>query len=220
MQGNIEKRGKDSWRIRIYLGRGPDGKKQYYRETVRGRKSDAQKNLRDNLAELDEGRLVERHGMTLEEFFQRWYETYVVPNLAYHTRLRYRQIFDCHIIPALGKHSLQSLSPLHIQQFYAYFMTQGRKIGSGGLAPSTVRLIHAPLHNALQHAVLRQLLGDEILNREGRPAPAGIACLDGPASINSWRRHFWDLVSFGGRPLLRLYIRLSTPDTIHALTQL
>ena len=53
MRGHITKRGKNSWRLQVYTGLGPDGKSRRHFETVRGSKGDAQRHLRELLSSLD-----------------------------------------------------------------------------------------------------------------------------------------------------------------------
>ena len=66
MRGHIRKRGENSWELRWYVGRGPDGKKRYKTKTVRSpRKSDAQKELNRVLAETARGAYVKPSKMTL-----------------------------------------------------------------------------------------------------------------------------------------------------------
>ncbi len=39
----IVKRGKDTWLVRIFLGRDENGKTKFFNETVKGKKNDAEK---------------------------------------------------------------------------------------------------------------------------------------------------------------------------------
>jgi len=55
MRGSIRPKGKGSWQIQLYTGQGPDGKPRRYFETIRGRKSDAQKRLNELLVSLEKG---------------------------------------------------------------------------------------------------------------------------------------------------------------------
>ena len=55
MKGTIRQRNPGSWEIQVFLGRDANGKRIRKTETVRGKKSDAQRRLREILAELDRG---------------------------------------------------------------------------------------------------------------------------------------------------------------------
>jgi integrase len=58
-----------------------------------------------------------------------------------------------HIVPALGGVPLQGLTLAHLTAFYRALLDDGRRDGSGGLAPMTVRNVHGVLHTALRDAV-------------------------------------------------------------------
>jgi hypothetical protein len=55
MAGQIIKRGENTWLVRVYLGRGADGKRQYQNKTIRGVKKDAQTWLNATLGNKDRG---------------------------------------------------------------------------------------------------------------------------------------------------------------------
>ncbi len=55
MKGTIRQRNPGSWEIQAFLGRDANGKRIRKTETVRGKKSDAQRRLREILSEVDRG---------------------------------------------------------------------------------------------------------------------------------------------------------------------
>ncbi len=74
MRGTIQERGKQSWRIRAYVGRDGTGTKRYVSRTVRGTRRDAERELSRLLVEVDEGRFVASPATTLDELLDRWLE--------------------------------------------------------------------------------------------------------------------------------------------------
>ena len=58
VRGHLQNRGNNSWRLKVFLGRSPDGKRRYLERTVRGTKSDAERELARLVVEADEGRWV------------------------------------------------------------------------------------------------------------------------------------------------------------------
>ncbi len=56
MRGTIQQRGKESWRIRAYVGRDRTGTKRYVSQTIHGTRRDADRELSRLLVEVDEGR--------------------------------------------------------------------------------------------------------------------------------------------------------------------
>ena len=55
MRGVIMQRSLGSWEIRVYLGRDEPGTRIRKSETIRGKKADAQRRLREILTDLDHG---------------------------------------------------------------------------------------------------------------------------------------------------------------------
>ena len=52
--------------------------------------------------ELDEGRYVELTKQTVADWLRRWLDEYAAHNVGAKTLERYREIVECHLIPALG----------------------------------------------------------------------------------------------------------------------
>jgi integrase len=91
-------------------------------------------------------------------YLEQWLETYARPQVATKTYTRYAEISRRHLIPALGRLKLTKLQPLHIEEYYAKALRDGRLNGKGGLSPLTVRHHHRVLAGALGKAVRLKLL--------------------------------------------------------------
>ncbi len=76
----------------------------------------------------------------------------------------YERVIRCHLKPGLGRRKLKALAPDHVQALY------GRKL-DGGLAPGTVRLIHAVLSRALDQAVRWGTLPRNVCKATTPPSP-------------------------------------------------
>jgi len=76
MRGHIRRKGERSWQITLDTGTGPDGKRRRYFETVRGRKSDAQKKLNELLVNLEKGIYTPPGRLTVGEHLHNWLEGY------------------------------------------------------------------------------------------------------------------------------------------------
>ncbi|GAI78669.1 unnamed protein product, partial [marine sediment metagenome] len=103
MRGHITKRGKDSYSIKISLGKDPATSKyksQWF--TVKGSKKDAEKRLSELLHQLDTGAYMKPGNTTVAEYLQRWLADYAKPNLSPRGYERYESIIRVHLIPALG----------------------------------------------------------------------------------------------------------------------
>ena len=55
MQGEIKQQSPGSWQIRVFLGRDENGKWIRKNETVRGKKADTERRLREILGKMDHG---------------------------------------------------------------------------------------------------------------------------------------------------------------------
>jgi integrase len=158
MKGSIRPQGKRSWEIRVYLGRGSDGRRLYRSHTVTGTKRQAQHELNDLLGKLQRGEYVAPSRMAVAEYLDRWLRDYAAVKVAAKTLERYAEIVHVHLAPALGHHLLPKLQPLHIQAYYSDALQRGRCDGRGGLSAQTVLHHHRVLREALQQAVRWQLL--------------------------------------------------------------
>jgi integrase len=115
------------------------------------------KECRDALVEaqaaLRSGTFVEPSKRTIRSFLvDEWLPNCQPPKLRPSTYANYATQVNAHVVPALGDLELQRLVPTHLSAFYRALLTSARRDGQG-LAPKTVRNIHAIIHRALKDAV-------------------------------------------------------------------
>lgn len=73
--GHIRPRGPGAWEIKYDVGRDPlTGRRQIKYKTVRGKKSDAQRELRNLLGAVDKGTHVDPGKLTLGQWLGQWLE--------------------------------------------------------------------------------------------------------------------------------------------------
>ena len=139
--GHIRPRGPGAWELKYDLGRDPKTGRRITRyKTVRGKKADAQRELRNLLGAVDKGvvrRCRQDDGRRLAEAVDRGSAAH---RFAQDARAL-REIVDKHLVPALGAIQLAKLAPVHIQGFYSDALKSGRLDGKGGLSPQTVRAL-------------------------------------------------------------------------------
>jgi len=151
--GCIRKRSVNSWTIVIFLGKDPiSGKKRYKSKSVRGTRKTADAVLTRLLHELNTGTYIEPSKATVADYLPQWLE-FVEPKVSAKTFERYREIVERKLIPKIGSIKLAELQPLHIQNYYARELKQGRSDGQGGLSAQTVLHHHRVLREALGRAV-------------------------------------------------------------------
>src|SRR5919199_3366132 len=117
------------------------------RKTIYGKKrEEVAEKLADALSDRNKGVIFDDENTTVEDYITCWLEDSAKGDLAPRTYSNYRLQVRRHIIPALGRRRLSKLSPANIQALYAAKLRDG-------LAPSSVRYIHAVLHRALNQAM-------------------------------------------------------------------
>ena len=143
--GNITKRGKNTWRVRVFLGRDANGKQKTHSHTVHGTKNDAQTYLNRVLRERDLGTWSVPSEESMETYLRRWMDDLVLPDFAPSTVELYQIYLTRHLVPGIGHIRLAKLTPLDIQGLYTRLRST--------MAASSVRRIHGMLSSALRQAV-------------------------------------------------------------------
>ncbi|NPV80167.1 MAG: site-specific integrase [Firmicutes bacterium] len=179
MLGSLEKRGKNSWRLIVSCGMGPDGKQEKKTKTVsvdtpclekscRGcdkltrckARKEADKLLAEFSLEVEKGLYIAPSKLTFKDFMERWIRDYGETNLAPKTLFRYKEMLDSRILPAMGHIPIEKLKPMHLLEFYKNLQEDGvREDGKpGGLSERTIlhhhRLISAILQDAVDWEVI------------------------------------------------------------------
>jgi hypothetical protein len=162
--GHIRPRGPGAWELKYDIGRDPKTGRRITRyKTVRGKKSDAQRELRNLLGAVDKGLAADAGKMTVREWLEQWLAEckHTVAPKTYQERAAYVRY---HLTPKLGHHRLAKLAPVDIQAYYSEALTSGRLDGDGGLSPQTVRHHDRVLHTALERARKLRLIATNPLD--------------------------------------------------------
>ncbi len=124
LRGSIYQRGKNSYRVQLSLGRGPDGIYDIKRETIRGRQQDAIDLLtRWNVLHLDNA-LQATVYQTVEEAYVEWLDNHVGLYLTPNTARFYRQRFECDLLPVIGHRRLKDVTLSDLQKTLAKHPTK------------------------------------------------------------------------------------------------
>jgi integrase len=126
----------------------PDGKRRY---VSAGTKTEAQRALRQAMADADRGLIFDADNVDVSEYLDRWLSDSVQDTVKTTTHERYEQIVRLHLKPALGRLKLKAVTPAHVRSLY-------REKLRAGSSPRTVRYVHVTLHKALKRAVMDQLI--------------------------------------------------------------
>jgi integrase len=152
MRGSIRKRGNTYTYI---LDMPPDPVTGKRRQKTKGgfrTKRECQAALNEAIMAVQTGSYVEASRRTVRSFLLDEWLPDREPRLRPTTYANYQTQIRTHVLPALGSVELQRLSPAQLNNFYRALLAGGRRDGQG-LAPKTVRNIHAILHRALKDAV-------------------------------------------------------------------
>jgi len=164
MKGNIQKRGKNSYRIRIHLGYDAKGKRHYYTETVHGRKKDAEARLAELLVEYNHDQLVQPDQVTVAQYMDKWLQTYAKLKVRETTYARYESLIRVHVKPNFGERRLRDLRAEEIQTLYRELQSR--------LSNHSIRRLHYVLHEALKYAERWKYVSQNIMKQvEPPPEP-------------------------------------------------
>jgi len=144
--GQIIRRGEKVWLVRLYLGRGADGKEKYQNQTIKGVKKDAQTWLTDALRKKDLGIPTLQSKISVSDYLDDWLKTVAKPRIAETTYRGYESQLNHAKNDAIGKTRLTMLRAQDIQKLYS------------SLTPSVAKHVHAPLSSALSQAVKWHLI--------------------------------------------------------------
>jgi integrase len=157
-EGSIYQRSDGRWTATITLEEeGGRRRKSFYGKT----RKEVQEQLKIALREQQQGMLLATPQQTVEQFLKQWLEDHKAA-LRIRSYERYEELTRLHIIPVLGHHRLQKLTPQHVQGFYT------RKLREG-LSSTTVNGLHAMLHKALDDAVRYNLIARNVCDAVSPP---------------------------------------------------
>jgi Arm DNA-binding domain/Phage integrase, N-terminal SAM-like domain len=176
MRGSIRKRGSTYTYV---LDLPPDPVTGKRRQKTKGgfrTKRECQAALNEAIMAVQPGTYVEASRRTVRSFLlEEWLPDREPPKLRATTYASYQTQITTHVVPGLGSVELQRLSPAQLNAFYRRLLAGGRRDGQG-LAPKTVKNIHAILHRALKDAVRWAMWSATWLMRWSRPRAAPPRC--------------------------------------------
>ena len=179
---NIEKRGTNSYRLRVDAGYDAAGKQIQHRKTIRiddenllksKRKLDAYlaAELVKFQQEVESGQHVRHERTTFAEFVPIWKENYASQRLGGYTLRNYMYLIEAHLLPAFGHMELRKIKTMHIVAFFTRLQSpDGRKDGKDKLlAHSSIATIHKVLKSLLDSAEKWNLIITNPMNGVDRP---------------------------------------------------
>jgi integrase len=139
-EGSVYRRTSDGrWSASITV---PGGRRKHFLGNDR---DEVVRRQRAALKSQDDGLPIITERQSVRQFMHAWLQA-AKPSLRERTWVRYEQYVRLHIVPSLGKNSLQTLTPQHLQKLYAERL-------AAGASPTTVHHLHAVIHKALKQAM-------------------------------------------------------------------
>ena len=148
----IIQRGDRKFLVRVFLRR-KNGRTSYHNKIVHGTKKDAEKYARSAEVKRDLGTLEkpESDDPTFGKFLDDWMKEFKKGSVRERTYEGYVYTLKQYVRPYLGKDRLSELTARRIQGMY-------RELSESGLSPRTVAFAHSLIREALNQAVVDDLL--------------------------------------------------------------
>ena len=156
MRGSLLKRG-ETWSYVLYLGRGPDGKKQ--QKWVGGFRTrrEAEAALTEALERVRTATWADPGRQTVGDYLEDWL-TAVRPSLRSSTATSYEHTLRKWVIPRIGHLRLGALTSAKLSALYGELLKSGRHDGKSGLSTRSVAYTHRIVTHALKDAISWGLL--------------------------------------------------------------
>ena len=196
--GTMRERTPGSWELTVSAGLDPATGR--YRRVIRKIKTTSKREAKAALSALETSVAngqVSFDDPTLADLLDRWIDHITGLGRSATTLYHYRQYVDREIVPVLGSIRLSKLSTLEIDALYT-------KLRKRGLAPATIRQIHAILRASLNQAERWGLIQRNVAKLAS--APAQPQREQHPPSIAEVRSLMTAAIAFD--PLFGLFIRV------------
>lgn len=147
MSGGIRQLRTGVWEVRLEAGRDPlTGRRLQISRSVKGTKRDAQKVLNELAVEADKGRYVGT-ATTFDQLSEQWL-TLVGNDLSPTTLRTYQNLLSKRILPSIGNMPIKNIQASDLDLLYNGLLHRV------GLAPKSVRQIHAIIRRAFRQGIL------------------------------------------------------------------
>lgn len=139
------------------------GERRIAYATIKGKRADAERELRRRLTAIDKGTYVEPSTLTVADYLDTWLTDTAPRTVAPKALERYRGLVKNQVKPHLGTIALQKLRPVDIDGWL-------QELGKSGLSVRSVRHAHGVLRTALNHAAKLELVERNVARIIGPPA--------------------------------------------------
>ncbi len=162
--GTMRQRSPGKWELTVSTGR--DASTGKYRRVIRTVQTTSKREAKAALAALETEVRAGRVGpddVTIAELMERWLEHLEAKGRSANTLYGYRRYSEREIIPVLGQTRLSKLTVLDVDRLYD-------SLTQRGMAPATVRQVHALLRASLNQAERWGLVGRNVAKLASPPS--------------------------------------------------
>lgn len=145
MQGSVRQR-YGHWYYSFDVGK-EKGQRRRIERFGGNTRGEAETALRKAISEYENGGVpVNLSDMSVNDYFDYWYQNYVLKNLKKNTQVNYLNVINKYIDPAIGKYQLKSVGPAALQKMM-------NDLGDTSLAKHSVEIILTVLRKGFKMAV-------------------------------------------------------------------
>ncbi|WP_246031866.1 N-terminal phage integrase SAM-like domain-containing protein [Salibacterium salarium] len=127
-KGSIEKRGRNSWRLRVNVGYKADGTPIRRTKTVHTKnKTEAYRELSKFTTEVEAGEYIAPEKMQFHAFIEEWRTKYAEKNLAATTLHNYILTINKRLLPEFGEKKLADIKTIHIVNYLNELRAPGKR---------------------------------------------------------------------------------------------
>jgi integrase len=163
MKGYKQKRGKNSYRLAVYIGLAPDGTSEYIKETFHGSEKEADKRLAAMITEQERGEYTPPSKQTFEEYLIDWLE-YIKGQVTEGTYENYYGYYKNHIKKdSICRIPITKVTALDIQRYVTKLSKSKITIKNRPektLSPKTIKDILSMIKTALKQACVWRITKD------------------------------------------------------------
>jgi integrase len=163
MRGTKTEIAPGKWRLRVYIGRRPDGSPIQVSRTVYGGVRAADRELASMVSAASKGKL-NGGSESVQQLLDFWVEHCEDQGHSPTTIREYRRIAEKIVKPRLGKLTLRKLDARHLDALY-------KELRGKGLAPASIRRVHALMSASLRYAEKKRMVESNVA-RLASPPPA------------------------------------------------
>ncbi|PPF29923.1 site-specific integrase [Rathayibacter tritici] len=152
-EGSVYQRKDGRWTGATYVLQ-PDGgrrRRQVYGTT----RAEVSSQLADLKSKTDRGIPASISSWTVESYAAHWLANTAHGSLKPSTVANYTWMMRKHVVPAVGRHRLDNLTPAHVRELHT-------KVAASGVSSRTVQLAHAVLRTMLSEAMREQLVARNV----------------------------------------------------------